>query len=161
MTFQDHTARKKKSWNLNSCLFAPKACSPFTKSQYTVKVCTCKTLPQYGNFWLQKAIYILNVVPFEWLMWAVFIRTLPIEFKSHTSTHICTHTHTHAHIPACTRMYTQAQHWTTTWIVRLSLKYIRLGLLFYTFNDIWYINLLPPWSIFKMSAEMIGCTHLF
>ena len=97
MAFQDHTARKKKSWDLNSCLFAPKACSPFTKSQYTVKVCTCKTFHQYGNFRLQKAIYILNVVPFEWLMWAVFMSTLAIEFKSHTSTHACMYTHTYMH----------------------------------------------------------------
>jgi len=97
MTFQDHTARKKKSWDLNSCLSAPKACSPSTKSQYTVKVCTCKTFHQYGNFRLQKAIYILNVVPFEWLMWAVFMSTLAIEFKSHTSTHACMYTHTYMH----------------------------------------------------------------
>ena len=102
MTFQDHTARKKKIWDLNSCLSAPKACSPFTKSQYTVKVCTYKRFHQYGNFRLQKAIYILDVVPFEWLMWAVFKCTLAIEFCMHT--HTCTYKH------ACIHMYSQVQH---------------------------------------------------
>ena len=34
--------KEEQSWDLKPCLSAPKACTPFTKSCYTVKVCTRK-----------------------------------------------------------------------------------------------------------------------